>query len=281
MHSSRSYIRSQLIIKTRATEIQDQSLRTMAVEDVNISPSSPEPDRLSVRDAPHTARNASPSPARRDFESSDLYRNVYAYVQDYMKRYDASHDFQHVLRVLALAKRLLAAEQAANPDRRIHRPAVILGALLHDVGDHKYRTAEDETSPEGLVTALLAKNGCPPRFVAKVSLIVENVSYSHEIKRPQLVGALVAAHPELAIVQDADRLDAIGAVGIARTFAFGAVKQADRGLQGSIDHFVEKLERLESMMKTPTGRQLAAERTRRLRDFRGWWEDETNESLAE
>lgn len=211
---------------------------------------------------------------KQEFESSEFYINVYAYVKDYMQRYDSSHDFQHCLRVLALAKHILAEELKANPWKKLDEPAVLLGALLHDVGDKKY--AQPGENAEQLVSDLLAKNGCPPRFIAKMSMIIENVSFSNEVKRPQLVKAIIAAHPELAIVQDADRLDAIGAVGIARTFAFGAVKAPDRGLQGSIDHFTDKLEKLETMMKTETGKQLARERTERLKTFRKWWEEEND-----
>ncbi|CAK4029923.1 Hypothetical predicted protein [Lecanosticta acicola] len=209
---------------------------------------------------------------KREFETSDLYKNVYGYVQNYMARYDISHDFSHVLRVLALSKHILAEELKDNPWKKFHKQAVILGALLHDVGDKKY--AQPGEKADQLVADLLTKHGCPPRFVAKVSIIVENVSYSNEIKRPQLVKAIISAHPELAIVQDADRLDAIGAVGIGRTFAFSAAKMPDRGLEGSIEHFTEKLEKLEGVMKTETGKRMARERTKRLKDFRQWWEDE-------
>lgn len=217
----------------------------------------------------------SPSPPKRDFESSDLFRAVHSHVQAYMARFDPSHDFAHVLRVLALSKHLLAAELAADPHRKLHKPAVLLAALLHDVGDAKYtRADDDEGQAARAVPSLLAAHGCPPRFAAKVALLVQHVSFSAEVRRPQLVRALVAAHPELAIVQDADRLDAIGAVGIGRTFAYGAAKAPERGMCGSIEHFTEKLERIEGMMKTETGRRMARERTRRLQEFRRWWEEE-------
>ena len=216
--------------------------------------------------------SATPTSNKRDFESSDLYLGVYEYVREYMARYDMSHDFNHVLRVLALAKHVLAEEQKANPWMLYHQKAIVLAALLHDVGDKKY--AQPDENAEQLVEMLLSKHGCPPKFVAKVALIVEHVSYSSEVKRPELVKAMVAAHPELAIVQDADRLDAIGAVGIGRVFAYGAAKAPNRGMAGSIEHFTEKLERLEGMMKTETGKRMAKERTRRLRQFRQWWEEE-------
>lgn len=209
---------------------------------------------------------------KRDFESSALYQGVYKYVEEYMSRYDMSHDFGHVLRVLALAKHIMNEELEANSWKKLQKQAVILAALLHDVGDKKYVQPGEDS--EQIIENLLAKNGCPPRFVAKVALIVQHVSYSSEIKRPQLVKAIMGAHPELAIVQDADRLDAIGAVGIGRTFAYGAAKAPDRGMHGSIEHFTEKLENIEGMMKTETGKRMARERTQRLKDFRRWWEEE-------
>lgn len=221
-------------------------------------------------DRPETP--SSPNGTKRDFESSDLYQGVYRYVEDYMSRYDVSHDFNHILRVLALAKHILAKELEDSPWKKLHKQAVLLAALLHDVGDKKYATPGEGT--EQPVEQLLQKHGCPPRFVAKVALIVEHVSYSNEVKRPQLVKAILGAHPELAIVQDADRLDAIGAIGIARVFSFGAAKAPDRGMQGCIDHFSDKLERIEGMMKTETGKRLARERTERLTQFRQWWDEE-------
>ena len=219
-------------------------------------------------------RADTPVTPKRDFESSALYLNVYKCVEQYMARYDCSHDFNHVLRVLALAKHILAEELQANSWKKFHKQAIILAALLHDVGDKKYVQAGDGS--EHLIEDLLQRNGCPPRFIAKVALIVEHVSYSSEVKRPQLVKAILGAHPELAIVQDADRLDAIGAIGIGRTFAYTAAKVPERGMHGCIEHFTDKLENIEGMMKTDTGKRLARERTQRLKDFRQWWEEETN-----
>ncbi|KAK5133375.1 hypothetical protein LTR08_007809 [Meristemomyces frigidus] len=221
-----------------------------------------------------TENDAEPTTLNREFDHSALYLGVYQYVEEYMSRYDMSHDFSHVLRVLALAKHIMAEELKASPCMKFQKQAVVIAALLHDVGDKKY--IQPGENSERMIETLLAKNGCPPRFVAKVALIVEHVSYSSEIKRPQLVKAIVGAHPELAIVQDADRLDAIGAIGIGRTFAYGAAKAPDRGMQGTIEHFTEKLENIEGMMKTGTGKRMARERTQRLTEFRRWWEEESD-----
>lgn len=108
-------------------------------------------------------------------------------------------------------------------------------------------------------------------------MICKNVSYSNETKHPEQVRQLVEQNPELAIVQDADRLDAIGAIGIGRTFTYGGAKGA-RGMQDTVDHFTEKLEKLEGMMKTNSGKEIARKRTERLKMFRSWWEEEVDES---
>lgn len=97
--------------------------------------------------------------------------------------------------------------------------------------------------------ALLAERQLPAEFAQKVCDVVHNVSYSNEAKNPKAVPGLVSRLPELGIVQDADRLDAIGAIGVARAFGFGCAKKPERGLQGCVDHFDEKLFKLGDMMK--------------------------------
>lgn len=99
------------------------------------------------------------------------------------------------------------------------------------------------------------------------------MSYSKEIKDPERVRRLIGEHPELAVVQDADRLDAIGAVGLGRMFTFGGAKTG-RPMGESMEHLDEKLLLLEGMMKTVEGRRLARERTQRLRTFKEWWGEE-------
>jgi uncharacterized protein len=77
---------------------------------------------------------------------------------------------------------------------------------------------------------------------------------------------------KVAMVQDADRLDATGSIGIGRAFAFGSTK--DRAMSDTIKHFDDKMLKLEAMMKTETGKKLAIERTERVRKFKEWWLEE-------
>ncbi|KAF3771307.1 hypothetical protein M406DRAFT_59998 [Cryphonectria parasitica EP155] len=216
---------------------------------------------------------------------SQIQSTVEKYVEVYMSRYDASHDYKHIQRVLNLARLILKEEQSAKPAqnqagmRRIQYDdnLVTLGALLHDVGDKKY--LQPGQDPTTLVRDELLAMGAAADLADRVQDLVLHVSFSTEKKDPQKILDKIAAIPELAIVQDADRLDAIGAVGIARCFAYTGAKGRDDGLDGAIEHFVEKLELLEGMMKTDTGRRLARERTERLKVFRGWWESENEGSF--
>lgn len=204
-----------------------------------------------------------------------LLQAIESYVVEYMSRYDSSHDFNHVKRVQNNALHILSQE-TRDADQtglsRYDRHAVILASVLHDVGDRKYAKAGENA--ESLISEVLLRNNCPPDFATKVVAIVQHVSYSNEIRRPEAVRAIRKQYPELDIVQDADRLDAIGAIGIARTFTYGGAVRPDTGLDGTLDHFTEKLERLEGMMKTETGRQMARERTERLTIFRRWFLEE-------
>ncbi|KAM3501526.1 hypothetical protein MY10362_005475 [Beauveria mimosiformis] len=106
-----------------------------------------------------------------------------------MAGFDASHKFNHVIRVVALANSIMVAERNSEPTID---PAVVL--ILEKAGAH---------GP--LATAIVT--------------VVNNVSYSTEMRHPNRISSILSTHPELGIVQDADRLDAIGAIGIGRAEA--------------------------------------------------------------
>ncbi|KAI5304626.1 hypothetical protein KEM56_006236 [Ascosphaera pollenicola] len=205
-----------------------------------------------------------------------------------MGQHDPSHNPQHVFRVTRLAHKLLSMErsragpqQTLRDNRAIHYNDLIvtLSALLHDISDHKYTVPGIDAERYAYET--LIKHGYDEDVSEKVQTIVSNVSFSKEKRNPGKPQELIDnGFPELAIVQDADRLDAIGAVGVGRCFTYLGAKRSDEQtgrweLDMAIEHFVEKLETLKDMMKTESGRELAEVRTQRLREFRGWWAEET------
>ncbi|KAL7623269.1 hypothetical protein AAE478_006950 [Parahypoxylon ruwenzoriense] len=197
-----------------------------------------------------------------------LVNSVTEYVEAYMSNYDGSHDFNHIKRVVGLAKYI----HAHSPETPVRNPqVVVLGALLHDVGDKKYLKPGEDAST--LVYELLLSLGAEEQLAERVQAVCLGVSYSSEVKDPARVQGLIKSHPELAVVQDADRLDAIGSIGIGRVFTFtGARTKAS--MSDSIQHFHDKLLKLESMMKTDVGRELAKARTERMEEFLKWWDDE-------
>lgn len=209
--------------------------------------------------------------APEDILSDPLITQATALMKTHMSRYDASHDIHHVVRVVRLARHIYSRSPPTNPP--LDERAVILSALLHDMADRKYLSPTEDAST--LVHGALVACGCPAALAEKVQSICHGVSYSAEVRDPARVAELLDRYPELAVVQDADRLDAIGAVGIGRMFTYGGAMMPDRSLAGAMGHLDEKLLRLEGMMKTDEGRRLARERTERLRAFKEWWLEES------
>lgn len=162
----------------------------------------------------------------------------------------------------------------------LNKKIVVLGALLHDVADKKYGLTNGTNGTEKAVDEpaniydLMLSWHADENLASLVSRLCSGVSYTSEVNNPAVVTDTISKIPELAIVQDADRLDALGAVGIGRCFHYGGAKGNNMG--ASVSHFVEKLLKLERMMKTDTGREIARERTKKLREFMGWWKEETS-----
>lgn len=206
-------------------------------------------------------------------ESKELFISVNNFVKDYMSHYDASHDYSHILRVTSNANRILSSELKANQGLQYDLTAIFLSTLLHDVGDHKYAPPGQEI--ENQISGLLLERGASKELAEKVQTIAKYVSYTTEVKTPHLTKGALERYPELAIVQDSDRLDAIGAIGVGRCFTYCGAKQEGKPMQVAIDHYNDKLLKLEHMMKTETGKQMARERTERLKTLKSWWEEET------
>ncbi|KAL4872695.1 hypothetical protein BDV12DRAFT_210108 [Aspergillus spectabilis] len=227
-------------------------------------------------------------------ETNPLITSITSFVTECMKDYDPSHNPAHIQRVVNLALHIAKSEQQTffkKSGTEIDFLVVHLAALLHDISDRKYLPKTDANAnnntpaipADKLVEHIIREHGATFALGEKVQKIVSHVSYTTECKDPLAVQRIISEEGifELAIVQDADRLDAIGAVGIGRCFTFLGAKGRDMLKEGekwemenSIKHFGEKLERLEGMMKTETGRRMARVRTERLVEFRRWWEEE-------
>ena len=198
-----------------------------------------------------------------------------------MLNQDPSHDFSHVERVISRAEKIYDAEskQQSNSGPKYDLQVIRLAALLHDVADHKYLSP----GTDGTVVAAdaLRHFGATPELCDKVQDIVNAVSFSREKSDPAFVDGVLRRHPELAVVQDADRLDALGAVGIARCCAYRGAKgatgaKAGMKLNSVVTHIDEKLSTLEGIMKTETGKHRARELTDRMNTIRAWMEEELN-----
>ncbi len=168
----------------------------------------------------------------------------------------SGHDVYHTLRVHALT-RTIAAEEGAQV------PLAELAALLHDVDDHKL--SPDTAAGKDRAVAFLRGQNVPQEEICMIVKIIDQISFSRNTLPPDTL--------EGKCVQDADRLDAMGAIGIARTFAFGGshgrAMHDPLGQDGgsSIAHFYDKLLLLKDRMNTKTGIRLAQHRHAVLENF--------------
>ena len=137
-------------------------------------------------------------------------------------------------------------------------------------------TTTPPTPPTPTIETHLITLGWPPHIAIPVAIICAAVPYTCETAHPDIHLSALRRFPELAIVQDADRLDALGAVGVGRAFAFGGARA--RGLGETVRHFGDKLGRLEGLMKTGEGRRMARVRGERVEVFKGWVLEEMGEA---
>lgn len=185
----------------------------------------------------------SPDPA-----FGELYEKAVCYIEELFRGNSGGHDAEHTLRVYHNAQ--LIAENEPGCDREI----VMLAALLHDADDDKLFHTENNRNAR----SFLRDNHVPEERIDRICEAINSVSFSHNRDR-------ILETAEGRIVQDADRLDAIGAVGVARTFAYGG--EHGRPLQASVQHFYDKLLLLKGRMNTETGKRLAAKRHAFLEAF--------------
>ena len=185
-----------------------------------------------------------------------LVHKTITYIKNLFRGNAGGHDAAHSLRVYRSAMKI--AETEPEADKEI----VALAALLHDADDHKlFHTENNENT-----RSFLMENRVPEETIDQICAAINAVSFSQNRgKRPDTI--------EGRIVQDADRLDALGAIGIARTFAYGG--EHGRPLHESMQHFYDKLLLLKDTMNTESGRALAKGRHAFLEAFLRELEEET------
>eukprot|EP00271_Cylindrocystis_brebissonii_P014229 TRINITY_DN35515_c0_g1_i1.p1 TRINITY_DN35515_c0_g1~~TRINITY_DN35515_c0_g1_i1.p1 ORF type:complete len:234 (+),score=33.53 TRINITY_DN35515_c0_g1_i1:734-1435(+) len=216
------------------------------------------------------------------------------FVKTSMAGWDSSHDWWHAERVRRTALSLAEEEDLSAESKQI----VELAALLHDVGDHKY-AARAGGGPESIERFLEDYEEQVSSERRKMIIdIISRMGFKEELGGSLREGTIF---PELAVVQDADRLDAIGAIGIARCLTFGgsrdrvlhdpsrapranltkeeyaktgSVSQSDSSTPTTIHHFYEKLLLLKDLMKTKAGRKRAEGRHKCMEEFLDRFYDE-------
>ena len=198
------------------------------------------------------------------FSSEEIIQNTINFVKEELQNAEGGHDWFHIERVYKNA--LLISES-----EKVEKTIVSLGALLHDIADSKFYNGDESVGPRKAGQFLKSQN-ISEETIDHVVKIIENVSFKGGNKNQEFHSK------ELEVVQDADRLDALGAIGIARTFNYGGFK--NRKLYDpeimpnlnmtpseykvsdapTINHFYEKLLLLKDRMNTETGRKIAEER---------------------
>ena len=203
------------------------------------------------------------------------------FVKATLKGAEAGHDWFHTLRVYNNA-RLIAKSESVD------LYIVALGALLHDIADSKFHNGDDTVGPR-VARKFLLQHNIDNFVIDSVIDIINNISFNKSLETNNKPNSI-----ELDVVQDADRLDAIGAIGIARCFNYGGfknrklfdpsikpnLKMSKKEYKNSkaptINHFYEKLLLLSDKMNTKTGKKIAKERhqfmTEYLDQFHAEWE---------
>ncbi len=211
---------------------------------------------------------------------SSVIKNTEKFVKKRLLGEGTGHDWWHAVRVSSAARDIQAAE---GGDAFV----VDLACLLHDIGDRKVikKNDDDYTVAENFLIA----EGVDSKIIAQVMFIIKNMSYSKNLQNK-----LTNAPIELHIVQDADRLDAIGAIGIARMFTYGGSRGqvifdpevSDRNITdteqykqpsgSSFHHFEEKLLHLKDLLNTDTAKAIAKNRHEFMLVYIEQFKDEIN-----
>ena len=200
-----------------------------------------------------------------------IIAHTISFVKKELANAEGGHDWFHIERVYKNAELISKTE-------KVDSFVVSLGALLHDVADSKFYNGDETVGPKK-ASAFLVSEKVPDDIITHVIKIIENISFKGGNKKQTFFSN------ELFVVQDADRLDAIGAIGIARSFNYGGYKnrtlydpeikpnlnmtpeEYKNSTAPTINHFYEKLLLLKNKMNTVTGKQIAENRHQYMEGF--------------
>lgn len=205
---------------------------------------------------------------------AELVEKTITFVKETLIEAEGGHDWFHIQRVFNNSLLIARTEN-------VNILVVSLGALLHDIADAKFHNGDESIGPE-MATAFLKSLEVDQKTIDHVVHIINHISYKNSLDKENKnkFNSL-----ELQVVQDADRLDAIGAIGIARAFNYGGFKnrtmhdpsippnlkmnksEYKRSKAPTINHFYEKLLLLKDKMNTKTGNELAQQRHQYMLDF--------------
>ncbi|EAE1298852.1 HD domain-containing protein [Listeria monocytogenes] len=179
------------------------------------------------------------------------------WMQSHFEKEVTGHDWEHIKRVWHLSKQIQAVEGG-------DKFTIELAALFHDYNDSKL--TEDPLQATEIITTWLREKEIPKEVISKIIRIIQAVSFKNG-KNP-----IHASTIEEKIVQDADRLDAIGAIGIARTFTYGGSHNREIANQNhpentTLQHFYDKLLLIQEQLKTTTAQEIAVEKQKIMQDF--------------
>lgn len=191
---------------------------------------------------------------------ADLIDEALEVIECVMENNDGSHDVHHVARVRRTATMLAMNEGVVDPDDLLK---IELAAIFHDYNDHKYQqNLETDEQVPATPMEWLEDHGMSYQDAYQVQSIIDDVSYS----KNESEGKVEPKSLLHGIVQDADRLDAIGAVGIARVFMYAG--SHGMTIQQAVDHFDEKLLKLYSLLKTETAKRIGETYHKVLEEFK-------------
>ena len=210
-----------------------------------------------------------------------IIESTIEFVKQTLKGAEGGHDWFHIQRVLNNAK-LIAKSEDVNVF------IVSLGALLHDIADAKFYDGDESIGPKKARDFLESKK-VGEEIIIHVENIIKYISFKSSLSTGEKFTS-----PELNVIQDADRLDAIGAIGVARCFNYGGFKnralynpeiapnlnmskeEYKKSNSPTINHFYEKLLLLKDKMNTDTGKKIAEERHAYMKGFLTQFYDEWN-----